>query len=388
MASIQVTALRHIGRHAVRHHIRPLNQQRRWAQVHDVRVLTTTRPYGSIAEKYQSKLSQKARIEGYSTVEELKKAYSDRIEASRRKDAAEFPEAQHVIPQAPDTPVSQPFRGELDVERDGGSSNDGLGTIPQAPETPVKQPHKGDLPKSELEPGRGSDGGAVPQAPDTPISQPNKGPVDAAARRAVSGEKPAVKGLDDIIDLEKARELPDKELTAIWRLRHANSENKLCAVVPAPSYRAMEEAARASPQFVLPVPHESQGAEIHFLQWVWDAQSKTSTVLFTQLAEYKNRGEFAQPHTTVTHHLDLVDERGLVLLQGQIANDKVCTPEQAKWLLMCLQRFYGGWEGEAKELTGDRKQRAEERKKLLEYFTTGDSRFSVERLMEEAERMG
>ncbi|KAM6526565.1 hypothetical protein FSOLCH5_002662 [Fusarium solani] len=55
---------------------------------------------------------------------------------------------------------------------------------------------------------------------------------------------------------------------------------------------------------------------------------------------------------------------------------------------MCLQRFYGGWEGERVELDGERKERAQERKKLLDWFAAGDSRFSVEKLMEEAERMG
>ncbi|KAJ3529426.1 hypothetical protein NM208_g9760 [Fusarium decemcellulare] len=180
-------------------------------------------------------------------------------------------------------------------------------------------------------------------------------------------DKPAIKTLNDIIDLPKARELPDKELTAIWRLRHATSEQSLCAVIPTSTYN---------------------GAEIHFLQWAFDAESKTSTVLFTQLAEYKNRGEFAQPHTTITHHLDLADERGLILMQGEVVSDRGVSPENAKWLVMCLQRFYGGWEGEGVELNGERMERADERKKLLEWFAAGDSRFSVDKLMEEAERMG
>jgi ATP synthase F1 complex assembly factor 1 len=261
-----------------------------------------------------------------------------------------------------------------------------------------------DLPK-ETPQAPGSDD-VLPNDPDppaipkhTPVTQPNKdtpspsssaaSDVSAAARR-VTGDKPAVKGLDDIIDLSKARTLPDKELTAIWRLRHANSPQNICAVIPAAAYRAMEDAARTSPQFVLPVPHESQGAEIHFLQWTFDAPSQTSTVLFTQLAEFKVRGEFAQPHTTITHHLDLLEERGLVMMQGQVMDGRGVSPEQARWLVMCLQRFYGGWESEvqASELTGERKQRADERRKLLDWFASGDERFTVEKLLEEAERVG
>ncbi|RMJ10367.1 hypothetical protein CDV36_010005 [Fusarium kuroshium] len=330
MASLRIPALRRLIAAPLR--ATQAVNQRRWAQVHDIRFLATTQPPQAVLEKYREKLNQKAQQEGHESIDQLKAAYAEKIDAERRRDAVEHPP----------------------------------GTIPQAPDTPTIQPNK-DLPPGQIEPTKE---GEAPRTPPT------------------GADKPAVKTLNDIIDLTKARELPDKELTAIWRLRHASNENAICAVIPTSTYRIMEEAAQNAPQFVLPVPHPTQGAEIHFLQWTFDAQSKTSTVLFTQLAEYKTRGEFAQPHTTITHHLDLADERGLVLMQGQVVDDRGMKPENARWLVMCLQRFYGGWEGEGPELTGERKERAQERKKLLEWFAAGDSRFSVEKLMEEAERMG
>ena len=51
------------------------------------------------------------------------------------------------------------------------------------------------------------------------------------------------------------------------------------------------------------------------------------------------------------------------------------TVEEAKWLLMCLQKFYGG-EGEKIE-----------RRRLLEMFSGGDEGFKVEELLEEAEKI-
>ncbi|KAM5345340.1 hypothetical protein ACJ41O_011202 [Fusarium nematophilum] len=328
MASLRIPALRRLVATPLRAP-RAINQ-RRWAQVHDIRFLATTQPPQAVLEKYREKLNQKAQKEGHESIDQLKAAYADKIDAERRKDAIEHP------------------------------------PIPQAPDTPIAQPNK-DLPPGQTEPTKDR---------ETPRPPP------------AGSEKPAIKALNDIIDLPKARELPDKELTAIWRLRHASSEHSLCAVIPASTYKAMEDAARTAPQFVLPVPHPTQGAEIHFLQWTFDAASRTSTVLFTQLAEFKNRGDFAQPHTTITHHLDLADERGLVLMQGQVVEDRGVQQEHARWLVLCLQRFYGGWESEGAELDGERRERAEERKKLLEWFAAGDARFSVEKLMEEAERMG
>ncbi|PTD05229.1 Protein ATP11, mitochondrial [Fusarium culmorum] len=321
MASLRIPALRRLMA-APSRATRAVNQ-RRWAQVHEIRFLATTQPSQAVVEKYREKLSQKAQQEGLESIDQLKAAYSAKIDAERRKGAVEFPP----------------------------------GTIPQAPETPVIQPNA-DNPPGQDQPNK--------DTRDPPAS-PSKPPPTGA-------DKQAIKTLNDIIDLPKVRELPEKELTAIWRLRHASSEQNLCAVIPTSTYKAMEDAARNAPNSSFPC---------HTL-----LKSKTSTVLFTQLAEYKNRGEFAQPHTTITHHLDLADDRGLVLMQGHVLPDRGVTPENAKWLLMSLQRFYGGWEGETAELSGERKDRAEERKKLLSWFAAGDGRFSVDKLLEEAERMG
>ncbi|KAK9442558.1 atp11 [Metarhizium brunneum] len=327
MASVRIPALRHLAAYPLRSAAR-LQTQRRWAQVHDVRFLVTKQPPQALLDKYREKLNQKAKDEGHGSIDDLKSAYADKIDAERIRDAIEYP-----IP-----------------------------TIPQAPETPISQPNRGPIPSQQT--------------------------ANAASAPPSASGKAAVQSLDEIVDVEKIRELPEKELTAVWRLRHANSPQKLCAVIPTSSYKVMEEMARKSPQFVLPVPHESQGAEIHFLQWTFDAASNTSTVLFTQLAEFKTRGEFAQPHTTVTHHLDLAEDKGLVLMQGQTMEDRGVQPEHAKWLVMCLQRFYGAWESTEAELDGSRKERADERKKLVKWFGSGDSRFSVEKLLEEAERIG
>lgn len=96
-------------------------------------------------------------------------------------------------------------------------------------------------------------------------------------------------------------------------------------------------------------------------------------MLFTHLAEYKLRGEYSQPHTTVTWHTDLKDAKGLVLMRGEVVSGRGVSVEEGKWLVMCLQRFYGGGEGI--------------RKGLVESFGRGDEGFKVEDLVEEAEKI-
>jgi ATP synthase F1 complex assembly factor 1 len=290
--------------------------QRRWAQVHDIRFLAThQKPDHRVFDKYKAKLEQKAKQEGHGDVDKLKSAYKEKIVELRQ---------QAIVPGA-----NAPLDAAIDA--------------PTTPNAPFQPP-----------------------PPPQPQSQSSK-PSQSAE------EKAGIKTLASFIDVAKTKELPQKEIEYIWRLRHASSPSSLCAVVPAPIYQHIAGAARKHPQFVLPLPKEGQGAEIHFLQWTFPSPT-TCTVLFTGLAEFKLKGEFAQPHTTITHHLDLADDKGLVLLEGSVIEDKQITVDEAKWLLMCLQKFYG----KAAEQSP--------RRKLMEQFSQGDSSFSIEELLEEAEK--
>ncbi|KAK6864962.1 ATP11 protein [Apiospora arundinis] len=325
-----------LGRQQLRT-VRPAFQQRRWAQVHDVRFqdvrfLATSQISRSVTEKYKEKLARKAKEEGLQDVEQLKAAYADKIHEVRKKDGVTIPGLDALL--ADEEAPSQQQTQQTQNRQDGTTT-----------------------------------------APPTPPPSPKRRSASSSSSGA------AIQSLSEILDLEKARALPLKELTAIWRLRHASQPTSLCAVLPSPTYRALEHTARRYPNFVLPVPRGADvGAEMHFLQWVFDAPSQTATVLFTQLAEYKARGEWAQPHTSVTHYwdADLARDQGAVLMAGHLVEGRGATLADAQWLVMLLQKFYGA---EALHGTG-------EKRKLLEAFARGDGDFSVEKLLEESEKLG
>lgn len=304
--------------------------QKRWAQVHDVRLLATHQMPDRIIERYKDKLSQKAKQsdliprwcnwsheltntsfrEGLGDLNELKAVYQEKIQNQRQK-------AINTDP-------------ELNLKTSSNAARS------QGPPETVSQ--------------------AVQSSSNSQLFKP-----------------PGVKTLSSYIDIPKTLQLPPKEIEYIWRLRHTSDPHSLCAVIPYPTYSRVAETARRHPQFILPLPREGQGAEIHFLQWTFPTPT-TTTVLFTHLAEFKLRGEFSQPHTTVTHHLDLAESRDLVLLQGSVMEGRGITVDEGKWLLMCLQKFYGSGDNEVR------------RKKLLEQFNQGDGGFKIDELLEEAEK--
>jgi len=298
-----------------------------------VRFHATHTTQDRILEKYREKLSRKAKEfvfnpdrrvassqdsrQGLGDITSLKEAYKAKIEATKQAERLKKPTASVPAPSPQDS-AQVPFQPPPPPE-------------PQSASTSSSKPKKSDSP---------------------------------------------IQTLSSFIDVEKTLKLPPKEIELIWRLRHANSENSLCAVIPAVTYAHIALMARKHPQFVLPVPREGQGAEIHFLQWTFP-QEHTATVLFTQLAEYKMRGEYASPHTTLSLHTELLQEKGLVLAQGSVQESRGMTAEDGKWLLMCLQKFYGAQVGQSQE-----------RRILLEQFSNGDPGFQIEKLLDEAERIG
>ncbi|KAK2751876.1 hypothetical protein FQN55_008618 [Onygenales sp. PD_40] len=356
MASIRAPAVRNIIGGSG-----PLlrNVQKRWAQVHDVRFLATHHEPDRVLDKYRDKLQRKAKEEGHSSVSALKDAYQDKIKDLRTR--------AETIPQ-PLPSASQ---------------------IPNAGQTTTSPP-----------PAQST------RSAPSPASKP-------------SSQTPGIKPLSAYLDIPKILTLPAKEIETLWRLRHAANSQSICATVPLDTYLRMANTARQNPQFVLPLPRisdtapeskdvkegdqdsaysTSTGADIHFLQWGFHPpataaasppeapranastlNTHTSTVIFTHLAAYKLHGAYAQPHTIITHHLDLADEKGLVLLNGTVVADRGISVEEAKWLVMWLQRFYDwGVDG----------NQAGRKAEMLRMFTQGDVQgFKLEELMEEVEKV-
>lgn len=313
--------------------------QRRWAQVHDVRFLATHQKSDAVLDKYRAKLEQKAKAEGKASVEELKESYKEKIDSLKEK--AEVPGAT--------APLNKGAAQSTQQQQ-------------SKPPTPAEA------------------ASSIPfQAPPPPEPQPEN-PLEGASTVPKSKSKD-VKTLDSFIDVEKTSALPDKEVEAIWRLRHVRDPQSLCATMQAETFRRIAAAARKHPQFILPLPKKDEGAEIHFLQWTFPSET-TATVLFTSLAEFKLRGEFAQPHTTVTHHTDLVSSNELVLMEGRVMEDRGVSIDEGKWLLMCLQKFYG-----FEALTDAAKESKAKREKLMQQFSGGDAGFKIDELLEEAEKL-
>lgn len=288
---------------------------------------------------------------------------------------------------------------------------------------------------------------------DAKVAAEIRARVEAEAKRKLEtgqfGSGPGVKTLADIIDVDKMASDPPSKITELWTGYHT-LKNKLSAVIPATTYARMIEKARAYPQFILPLPRTiigsldnqeetanvapgeaKQGYEMQYLEWGFlpppppnkateqaelsadelesIAKAPPSTVLFTPLAEYKLRQEYAQPVLVLTHYTDLAASKGIVLMRGEVTGQEEAqaaptgvaaaaaaaaageskevqeklkaplrsqgkmTQQDAQLLTVTLQRFF--MENKEAPIPG-----AEERQALLDAFHRDQERFDIDKL--------
>lgn len=186
--------------------------------------------------------------------------------------------------------------------------------------------------------------------------------------------KAPYKTLSSFLNVEKVRLLPEKEVEFLWRARFQNKERTLNAMLNATQFANIFANAFKNPNFILPLPKEGDGYEMHFVQWAAVGPDTTHCML-TSLAEYKLHKEYAKPHTTLMFHQELVGDIGAVLMNGQVEKDAALTMDEAQLLVLNVQRFYGG----LTESPGSKRKLA-----LLKAFTSGDPEFDMSKLIEEA----
>lgn len=205
-----------------------------------------------------------------------------------------------------------------------------------------------------------------------------------AANNKINPDTPEMpyKTLESYLVLDKIKDLGIQEIQFLWRAKFQKDSQSLVAIAPTPAFNAMYQNARKYPTFVLPLPKEdaqveepknaladSVPMEVHFVQWSFVGPSTTHCMI-TTLMEYKLHKEYARPHTTISFHQELSEDKGIVLMNGHVDADSAMTMGEAQMLLLNIQRFYGSFQ------TGSDIEKS--RLKLVEAFNTGSTTFSMD----------
>jgi ATP synthase F1 complex assembly factor 1 len=156
---------------------------------------------------------------------------------------------------------------------------------------------------------------------------------EAETEAAVAARERASRlGLDAIMDVERIREKTPEEITELWKFYHENKDY-IFAVIPANEYAEMQRKAKEFPNFLYPLPR-NEGYEYFVQRWSGD------TCHFTPLIAFQAHRENTQTCLSLTHYTELLEDRGIVLMNGQ-PDPRVLSIYEAQLLALQVKLYYG-----------------------------------------------
>ncbi|KAG0235326.1 ATP11 protein-domain-containing protein [Mortierella sp. GBAus27b] len=241
------------------------------------------------------------------------------------------------------------------------AQEEGVGTIEELKTKILPPTHSAFKKAQPLEPKEAD----VDNGAGQPQAQSTTAPTTTPAAGSYESSSPS---LDKIMKLELLNDLSVEDISKIWIQKHMDQEDTISAVVPADTYKKMLSRSKEYPMFLLPLSH-NDGVEFYLMQFAFHQ------VIFTSLLEYKTHGSNARPFLTLTHYPELIDSKGIVLMNGSIlSSPRVLTLDQAQVLTFGLQQYY----------VSDNKERLQ----LLQDFHKRPEQFSHEKLIELTEIAG
>ncbi|XP_057831022.1 uncharacterized protein LOC131041820 isoform X2 [Cryptomeria japonica] len=135
------------------------------------------------------------------------------------------------------------------------------------------------------------------------------------------------KSLESIIDLERAKNIPPEELSAVWNEYHIG-RGHISTVLTSKQYYLLAQRTSSCVYFVIPL-WKGAGYTSMFVQ------AKMPHMIFTGLEDYKARGPQASPYITVTYYKEFAESKGLVLVRGDVVFTSKLSDEEASFLKIC-----------------------------------------------------
>ncbi|XP_034249449.1 ATP synthase mitochondrial F1 complex assembly factor 1 [Thrips palmi] len=167
-------------------------------------------------------------------------------------------------------------------------------------------------------------------------------PAPAKPGHALGLTKPKV--LSDIMKTELLLDKTPDEIKSIW-IDYHKSKDVIAATIPSDIYDKLYQRSLEHPTFLLALPR-SQGYEFIVCQFA------SNEIHFTPLISYQAHKENAPECLTITHYVDLKDDKKIVLMKGEF-NKEIVNATEALCLANQIQLYYGQ-DDEKRQLIMDR----------------------------------
>lgn len=155
-------------------------------------------------------------------------------------------------------------------------------------------------------------------------------PAPAKPSHASGLTKP--KALSDIMKTELLQDKSADEIKTIWE-NYYKSKDVIAATIPCDIYHKLYQRSLEHPTFLLALPR-SEGYEFIVCQFA------SNEIHFTPLISYQTHKENAPECLTITHYVDLIDDKKVVLMKGEF-NKEIINATEAQCLANQIQLYYG-----------------------------------------------
>jgi len=168
------------------------------------------------------------------------------------------------------------------------------------------------------------------------------------------------KSLDSVLKLDLLADKSAGEIEQIW-CKHFSSKDAVAAVIPAQTFKVMQERFEEFNTFLFPLPRD-QGYEFFVVQFLG------KEVHFTSLINYQAHKENAPECLNMIHYTELADTKGIVLMVGEYDKDNLSSSE-ARCLADQVELYYS--------------RPSDKRLELMTKFTKSPTLFSHDDLIKE-----
>merc|ERR1719220_1876060 len=139
------------------------------------------------------------------------------------------------------------------------------------------------------------------------------------------------KSLDSMLRLDLLADKTAGEIEEIW-CKHFASRDAVAAVIPAQTFKVMQERFEEFNTFLFPLPRD-QGYEFFLVQFLGQEAH------FTSLINYQAHKENAPECLNMMHYTELAESKGIVLMVGEYDKD-VLSSREARCLADQVELYY------------------------------------------------
>lgn len=143
---------------------------------------------------------------------------------------------------------------------------------------------------------------------------------------------PCPRKLREVIKMSLIERETSVNIKSIWNQYHIGRPNNVSAVITSTQYQTLAKRLGESQFFIFPLKRESG----YFFML---SQSQEKSNLFTFLEDFKKNPNQATPYFVLTLFDELILQKGLVLIRGDII-DNLITKTEADNLLASFLSYY------------------------------------------------